>query len=156
MSDESAGTDGDPGSDGGDSNGGPDADDDRNADHGEWVDALADGEGYALVCPDGHGSLPPRRVCPDCGSTSLSREPLADEGVVETFTVVHVPSPGFSADAPYINAIADFGPVRLTGVLRGVDAERDAVTVGHRVTVTVENRATDDRPLVVFRALTTG
>ncbi len=131
-----------------------DATDDRNAGHGDWLDALDDGEGYSLVCPDGHGSLPPRRVCPDCGSTSLSREPLDDEGTVETFSVVHVPSPGFSADAPYINAIADFGPVRLTGVLRGVPAERDAVEVGRRVTATVEERATDGRSLVVFRSAT--
>ena len=133
------------------------ADDDRDREasrrggHGEWLDALADGEGYALVCPDGHGSLPPRRVCPECGSTSLSREPLSDSGVVETFSVVHVPSPGFADDAPYASAVADFGPARLTGVVRGVAAESDAVEIGQRVAVTVEERATDGNPLVVFR-----
>ena len=120
----------------------------RNADHGEWLDALATGEGYALVCPDGHGSLPPRRVCPECGSTSLSREPLPEIGTVETFSVVHVPSPGFADDAPYVTAIAGFGPTRLTGVLRG---ESDAVEVGLRVAVTVEERATDGEPLIAFR-----
>ncbi len=125
----------------------------RDADHGEWLEALADGEGYALVCPEGHGSLPPRRVCPECGSTSLSREPLPDAGVVETFSVVHVPSPGFADDAPYVNAVADFGPIRLTGVLRGIAAESDAVEIGRRVTATVEERATDGEPLIVFRSI---
>jgi len=132
------------------------ADTARNADHDAWIDALADGDGYAIVCPDGHGSLPPRRVCPECGSTDLSREPFSDAGVVETFSVVHVPSPGFADDAPYVSAVADFGPARLTGVLRGVDAESDAVEVGLRVSVTVEERATDGDPLVVFRPVQEG
>lgn len=122
-----------------------------NAGHDEWLDALADGDGYALVCPDGHGSLPPRRVCPDCGSTALSREPLPETGAVETFSVVHVPSPEFADDAPYVSAIAEFGPVRLTGVLRGVESDCDALAVGRSVGAGVEERATDGKPLVVFR-----
>jgi len=127
------------------------ADSKADTDHDNWLDSLGAGEGYALVCPHGHGSLPPRRVCPECGSTSLSREPLPDTGPIETFSVVHVPSPGFADDAPYLNAIVDFGPVRLTGVVRGVAAESDAVEIGEPVTVTVEERATDGEPLIVFR-----
>ncbi|MFC7186385.1 Zn-ribbon domain-containing OB-fold protein [Halorubrum yunnanense] len=121
------------------------------ADYAEWLDALAAGEGYALVCPDGHGSLPPRRLCPECGSTSLSREPLAETGRVETFSVVHVPSPRFADDVPYVTAVVDLGPVRATGVLRGVDPEGDAVAVGLSVEAGVEKRATDGEPLVAFR-----
>jgi hypothetical protein len=122
-----------------------------NAGHDEWLAALAADDGYALVCPDGHGSLPPRRVCPDCGSTALSQESLPETGPVETFSVVHVPSPEFADDAPYVSAIAEFGPVRLTGVLRGVEPDPDAISVGHSVNVGVEERATDKAPLVVFR-----
>ncbi|WP_144799044.1 Zn-ribbon domain-containing OB-fold protein [Halorubrum depositum] len=121
------------------------------ADYDEWLDALAAGEGYALVCPDGHGSLPPRRRCPECGSSPLSREPLDGTGRVETFSVVHVPSPRFADDAPYVTAVVDLGPVRATGVLRGVDPEGDAVEVGLSVDAGVEERATDGEPLVVFR-----
>jgi uncharacterized OB-fold protein len=121
------------------------------ADHEAWLDALDAGGGDALVCPDGHGSLPPRRVCPECGAAALSREPLAETGRIETFSVVHVPSPRFEDDVPYVTAVADFGPVRTTGVLRGVDPESDAVEVGLSVGVGVEERATDGEPLVVFR-----
>ena len=121
------------------------------ADYDEWLDAVAAGEGYALVCPEGHGSLPPRRRCPECGSTPLSREPFAETGRVETFSVVHVPSPRFADDAPYVTAVVDLGPVRATGVVRGVDPEGDAVDVGLSVTVGVEERATDGEPLVTFR-----
>ncbi|WP_123623411.1 Zn-ribbon domain-containing OB-fold protein [Halorubrum sp. CSM-61] len=122
-----------------------------NAGYDEWLDALADGEGYALVCPDGHGSLPPRRVCPECGAAALAEEPLAETGSVETHSVVHVAGPRFADDTPYANAIVDFGPVRLTGVLRGVEPGTDAVAIGDRVAVGVEERDTDGEPLVAFR-----
>ena len=138
-----------------------------NAGYDEWVDALADGAGYALVCPEGHGSLPPRRVCPECGSSSLAEEPLPDRGEIETFTVVHVPSPRFADDAPYTTAVARFGSVRLTGILRGVDPENvddgdadaddadvddaDAVAVGTTVEVGVGERETDGGRIVTFR-----
>ena len=122
-------------------------------DYAEWLDALADGEGFALVCPDGHGSLPPRRVCPECGSPDLSREPLQETGTVETYSVVHVPSPRFADDAPYATAVVDFGPTRLTGVVRdgGAADEAPAVEIGDAVTADVGERATDGERLVVFR-----
>lgn len=143
----------------------------RDEGYDEWIDALAEGAGYALVCPDGHGSLPPRRVCPECGSSSLSEEALPERGEIETYTVVHVPSPRFADDAPYVTAVARFGPVRLTGVVRGVDpvddgdadtgdgdtedanadAVDDAVAVGAAVEVTVGERETDGGRIVVFR-----
>ncbi|ELZ39853.1 Zn-ribbon domain-containing OB-fold protein [Halorubrum tebenquichense] len=119
--------------------------------YGEWLDALADGDGFALVCPAGHGSLPPRRVCPECGSADLSRGALDETGTVETYSVVHVPSPGFADDAPYATAVVDFGPTRLTGVYReGGDAAPDPA-VGDRVTVDAGERVTDGERLVVFR-----
>jgi len=122
-----------------------------NGAYDEWLDALGDGEGYALVCPEGHGSLPPRRVCPECGSATLSEERLAGTGTVETYSVVHVAGPQFADDTPYVTAVAHFGPVRITGVLRGVEPGSDAVAVGDRVAVGVEERATDGAPLVAFR-----
>ena len=125
-------------------------------DYAEWLDALAEGEGFALVCPDGHGSLPPRRVCPECGSPDLSREPLQETGTVETYSVVHVPSPRFADDAPYATAVVDFGPTRLTGIVREDDSEREEgdapeVAIGDAVTAEVGERATDGERLVVFR-----
>ncbi|SMO72024.1 Zn-ribbon domain-containing OB-fold protein [Halorubrum cibi] len=131
----------------------------RDEGYDEWIDALSEGAGYALVCPEGHGSLPPRRVCPECGSSPLSEEPLPGSGTVETFTVVHVPSPRFSDDAPYVTAVARFGPVRLTGIVRGVDGDGDvdadgdgdAIEVGETVEVDVGERETDGGRIVTFR-----
>ena len=122
---------------------------DQPATYDEWLDAIAAGEAFYLESPEGHGSLPPRRVCPHSGSTELSQQPLPETGTVETYTVVHVAAEKFSDDTPYVSAVVDFGPVALTGVLRGVEPE--AVAVGDEVTVTVEPRETTDDRLVVFR-----
>ncbi len=119
------------------------------AGYDDLLDAVAAGEGYYLECPEGHGWLPPRRVCPECGARDLVERPLPDAGEVETFTVVHVPTPGFADDAPYVTAVADFGPVRLTGMV--VDVEPDAVENGLLVTADVAESATTDERLLAFR-----
>ncbi|WP_436347549.1 Zn-ribbon domain-containing OB-fold protein [Natronorubrum sp. FCH18a] len=95
----------------------------RDAGFDEWIDAAEDGEAYYLECANGHGSLPPRRVCPDCGNTDLEEVDLPESGEVATFTVTHVPTPAFEEDAPYATAVVDFGPVRITGQIVGIDLE---------------------------------
>ncbi|MFB6194243.1 MAG: Zn-ribbon domain-containing OB-fold protein [Halobaculum sp.] len=113
-----------------------------------WADALS-GDAFYLECPNGHGSLPPRRVCPECGDSSLSEESLPIEGRLVTYSEIHVAPPDFADRTPYVTGIADFGPVRLTGVVRGIDTEE--LAVGTRIEADVtENRTTGER-LVVFR-----
>jgi len=119
------------------------------ATYDEWLDAIDAGEGFYLESPEGHGSLPPRRVCPHSGSTDLSEEPLPETGNIDTYTVVHVAAEKFADDTPYVSAIVDFGPVALTGIVRGVDHE--TVDTGDEVGVTVETRDTTEDRLVVFR-----
>jgi uncharacterized OB-fold protein len=120
----------------------------RDAGYDDWLDAVNAGEGHYLACPDGHGALPPRRACPDCGSRDLDERPLPATGTVETATTVRVPTPDFADDAPYTTAIADFGPVRLTGVVRGVSGDVDA---GLAVVPTVETTATTGDRVLVLR-----
>lgn len=146
MSDDAGAAEGDRGGEAGDR-----ADRIANTGFDEWLDALADGEGFYLEGPEGDGSLPPRRVDPHTGSTDLEERPLPDVGAVETFTVVHVAPPEFVDDAPYVTAVVDFGPVQLTGVLRGVEPDDDAIGLGMEVEPTVERRETDDARIVVFR-----
>lgn len=125
------------------------ATDEQPATYDEWLAAIAAGKGFYLASPDGHGSLPPRRVCPHSGSTDLTQEPLPETGTVETYSVVHVAAETFSEDTPYVSAVVDFGPVELTGIVRGNDPE--TVAVGDEMRVTVETRETTNDRVVVFR-----
>ena len=147
-----------------------DADTDTDADTGaagdagydEFLDGVAAGEGFYLACPNGHGALPPRRVCPRCGAAELDSRPLPETGTVETHTTVHVGVPSFEAETPYTTAVASFGPVRLTGVVRGSDDATDErsdgddenataeIAVGQSVRADVgHNATTGDRLLVL-------
>ena len=126
---------------------------DEPASYDEWLDAIAAGEGFYLESPAGVGSLPPRRVCPETGSTDLTREPLPETGTIETYSVVHVAAPGFTDDTPYVSAIADFGSVRLTGIVRGLDPDAidgDTDLIDTEVRLTVETRETTDDRLIVL------
>jgi len=115
-----------------------------NQGYDEFTAALESDDGYYLECANGHGSLPPRRVCPHCGDRDLSEAPLPEEGEVLSYTVVHVPTPAFAGEAPYATAVAEFGSVRLTG---RVAAGPDDVSTGMEVSATAEG---DDDLSVVF------
>lgn len=115
----------------------------------EWLDAAADGSAYYLACPNGHGSLPPRRVCPTCGALELEERTLPDVGEVETFTVTHVPTPSFDADAPYATVIASFGPIRVTGQVP--EAELDALERGLPVGLAITVSETTGDRVVTFQ-----
>ncbi|MFB6353313.1 MAG: Zn-ribbon domain-containing OB-fold protein [Halobacteriales archaeon] len=121
----------------------------RDAGYDDLLDALAEGDGYYLACPSDHGSLPPRRVCPRCGAADLEERPLPETGEVASFTVVRVATPRFADDVPYVTAVADFGPVRLTGVVQGVDP--DDVALGDRVAATVGSAETTGDRIVALR-----
>ncbi|MXV63304.1 nucleic acid-binding protein [Natronorubrum sp. JWXQ-INN-674] len=115
----------------------------------DWIDAAAEDDAYYLECPNGHGSLPPRRVCPDCGETDLEEAPLPETGEIQTFTVTHVPTPAFEEDAPYATAIANFGPVRITGQVVGVDPE--TVENGLEVEIEITVSETTGERVLGFR-----
>lgn len=120
-----------------------------NAGYDEWLEAIAAGEGYYLACPNGHGSLPPRRVCPHCGSTDLDEASLPATGTVETYTIVSVPTPQLADDAPYATVIASFGPVRLTGLMW--ERYVDSIEVGMSVETGVGQTETRGREVLTLR-----
>ena len=124
-------------------------DDARDGAYDDFLDAIEAGEGCYLECENGHGWLPPRRVCPECGSRELAETPLPEAGEVRTYTTVAVATPQFSEDTPYVTAIAAFGPVRVTGIVRGTDPED--VEMGMPVGIAVGERETTGDRLLVFR-----
>lgn len=119
----------------------------REGGYDDWLDAVAAGEGFYLACPEGHASLPPRRACPRCGARDLTETSIPDAGEVTAHTVVRVPTPSFAEEAPFVTALAAFGPVRLTGVVR---ADPDAVEAGLGVSLGVGTVAGREDRLLVF------
>ncbi|ELY49442.1 Zn-ribbon domain-containing OB-fold protein [Natronorubrum sulfidifaciens] len=113
-----------------------------------FLDALEAGDGYYYECADGHALVPPRRVCPHCGDRELERVELPETGSIVTHTTVAVPTPQFEDDAPYVTAIATFGQVKLTGILRDVDP--NDVEIGQEVTVTIDTAETTDDRTITF------
>ena len=111
------------------------------------IEAIGAGEPYALECPNGHHSMPPRRVCPECGESELEEVDIPTSGELLTYNVTHVPTPDFADDVPYVLGIAEFDGVRLTGRL---DADADEVEVGMPVEIGLGESETTERPLVVF------
>ncbi|QSG06578.1 Zn-ribbon domain-containing OB-fold protein [Halapricum desulfuricans] len=111
------------------------------------LDAIENGEPYALECPDGHQSMPPRQVCPECGSDDLEEVEIPTSGELLSYNVTYVPTPDFSDDVPFVLGVAEFDDVRLTG---RVQADAEDVEVGSAVEVGLGESETTGRPLVTF------
>lgn len=121
---------------------------DRNAGFDDFLDAVAAGESYYHECEAGHGWLPPRRICPECGSRDLTEQSLPESGTIESHTIVRVPAPSFADDAPYATAIADFGPLRVTALF---DGAFDTVETGLTVGLDIGESVTTGERVLVFR-----
>ncbi len=118
----------------------------RDAGYDDFLDAVEAGEPFYLAGETG-GWLPPRRVDPETGAADLEQRPLPATGEVLTHTLVNVAAPDFADDVPYVVAVVDFGPVNVTGQLRGIDHED--VDVGRSVALAVgRTETTGDRVLV--------
>lgn len=113
----------------------------------DLLDAIESGEGYYQECANGHGWLPPRRICPECGSRDFEREPIPDAGEVVSFTEITIAAPSWTEDTPYITAVANFGPVGITGLFRGAEAPDVGMVVG----IDVGERVTTGDRTIVFR-----
>lgn len=122
----------------------------RDGGYDDFLDALEAGEPFYLETPSGDGWLPPRRIDPETGETEFEKTPLPETGEILSSTVTHVAGPSFAEDAPFVVAIAEFGPVRITGQIRGVDHEE--AEIGQQVRIDVGRNEAGDR-LVVFEPI---
>ena len=116
----------------------------------DFADAIAAGDPAYRSCEAcGHAFLPPSGICPECGSTAVTSEPLADRGTVRSFTEISVTIPKFHGETPYTVVLVELNAgIRLTGQLRGGAAED--LAIGDPVVLGVEDRE-DGPALVTFR-----
>lgn len=121
----------------------------RDAGYDDFLDAVEEGDPYYLESSEGDAHLPPMPYDPATGEEGLTRESLPDSGEILTHTTTHIAAPQFDDDAPYVTAIASFGPVDLTGQIRGIAPED--VEIGLSVELDVERSETTDERVLVFR-----
>jgi hypothetical protein len=105
-----------------------------------FAEALKEGRLLGLKCNVcGACTVPPKKVCMECGSEDLEVAQLSGAATVRTFTVIRVPPEGI--EAPYVVAMAelDEGPWVMGNVV-GVDPDKTTmdligtrVTIGHQV-----------------------
>ena len=112
----------------------------------DFLDAVEDGEPYYLERADGTAMLPPPER--STGETRPERHPLPETGELLTHTTTAVATPSFGDDAPYVTAVASFGPVSLTGQVREIEPED--IEIGLEVEPGVERTETDGRRVLVF------
>jgi len=113
-----------------------------------FLDAVAAGEPFYLETPDGDALLPPAGHEAWNADQELTERPLPVTGEILTHTMTNVATPQFADDAPFVVALAEFGPVTLTGQVRGIDP--DDVTIGQAVTLAVVRTETADERMLVF------
>lgn len=76
--------------------------------------------------------FPPRLICNGCRGREFEKVTLAKNGVVETYTVIHVAPTGFSDQAPYAVGVVKLEDgVKVTAQI--VDCDPDALKIGDPV-----------------------
>jgi uncharacterized OB-fold protein len=84
-----------------------------------------------------------RNACAKCSGRSFSRERLADDGKVRSFTIVHRAAPG--VPTPYVSAIIDLsGGGVVKANLLNVEPSPDVVQFGMKVRLTTTVAGVDD------------
>jgi uncharacterized OB-fold protein len=99
-----------------------------------YSDFLADGKIRGSKCVKcGSVHLPPRQVCSDCGGVEMEWADISGGGVVQSFTVVHIPLSTMVGRAPYTVAVVKLndGP-SVSGLVLDVD-DGEKISVGSRV-----------------------
>lgn len=78
----------------------------------------------------GKDMLPPRPICPDCGSTSLESSQYHGKGVLKAVTEIHIPLTKFKERTPYNVGIVQLDEgVMIGGMILG----EDRIKVGSNV-----------------------
>lgn len=113
----------------------------------DFAERIDDGDPVYLACEECEQvALPPRVICPNCGTETLEERSLSETATVTATTRISSSVPEFADETPYTVVIATFDEgVRLTGQLR----DADEVDAGEPVTLGVERRD-DEQWLVTF------
>jgi hypothetical protein len=77
--------------------------------------------------------VPPRGMCAACGIPTEEEVEVADTGVIEAFTIVHIPIPGNPIRPPFIAANIRLDGTDMACLHRVSEVDNAKVKVGMRV-----------------------
>ena len=108
----------------------------------EFAEGIEEGSPVYRVCENCESvGLPPREVCPECGTHTLEERALSETATATASTQIFSSIPEYADETPYTVVIATFDEgVRLTGQLR----EAESVERGEMVTIGAERRNGDE------------
>ena len=124
----------------------------------EFYHALNEKKLMGTRCKECHTlHLPPRRICPNCHSTSVEWFPMKGEGKLATFTTVAVGTTpmaarGYDRDHHYCCGIValDEGP-RISAHIVGIDSQKpESIKVGTRLKMEPPDGSYEP-PVLIFR-----
>ena len=114
---------------------------------GYFYEAAPNGESYLIgseckLC--GYVSFPKREVCPSCIKENSQKEiKLSREGKLHSYSVIHVPLPGYPA--PYVIGEIKLpeGPI-VTSLITGIEPVEEALGIGDEMELVV-GKITEDK-----------
>ncbi|MFM7273147.1 MAG: Zn-ribbon domain-containing OB-fold protein [Gammaproteobacteria bacterium] len=77
--------------------------------------------------------LPPGGMCARCGVETREEVEVSDEGIIESFTIVHIPIPGNAIKPPFVAANIRLDGTDMACLHRVSEVDNAKVRVGMRV-----------------------
>lgn len=101
----------------------------------KWAEAFKQGKLLGLKCKScGAVFSPPSMLCRECDSEDVEVTEVKGEGVIDTYTVIHVAPLGYEKEAPYIVARAKMDEGFIM-VGRLIDVAPEKVAIGAKIKV---------------------
>jgi uncharacterized OB-fold protein len=99
----------------------------------KYIEGLKAGKFLGLKCNSCKAyTVPPRKVCGECGSEDMDIVELSRNGVVKSFTVIHVPAEGFTP--PYMVGLIELqeGPWVTVNIINFDPLKADLDFIGRK------------------------
>jgi uncharacterized OB-fold protein len=99
-----------------------------------FLERIREGRVVGQRCPAcANVYVPPRGMCARCGIATEQEVEVADEGVIEAFTIVHIPIPGNPIQPPFVAANILLDGSHMACLHRVSEVDPKQVRVGMRV-----------------------
>ncbi len=112
-----------------------------------FFERASKGELYASVCLDcGYLSVPPRKICHKCFSTNAGWKKLKGEGIIESFTIIHVAPKRLEKEAPYAVCLIKLDE-GIKILARMKVSSKEELKIGERIKIKAVDSGSQEWPM---------